>query len=259
MSREASFAARKLLERAAQHHVTPSQTCPLLPERGKFFHHERAKVRKARYRWDCLKCGKTFTTEPWLDTHLHAVHGALELEREGQQEGREWVRVGDAQAAASRTLTHGVCLADYCDILGCASYAPGYDLEEGGGGEGERARKGACEGVLKACFPDAQGTPFMQLQHQHLCLAPFQDKVQQLEREAEEEARFKWTPRKVLVALAVGVLFCFLLRRIILEDIRNPLMGVEERKKKDRAAAAATAAAAAAAAGSAGGGTKKTL
>ena len=70
--------------------------CPLHPIRDV---HGKAELAKLNYRvnlWTCAKCGKSFTGESDLETHIHLRHPELS-------------EAGD----------FSVCLADYCDILRC--------------------------------------------------------------------------------------------------------------------------------------------
>ena len=70
--------------------------CPFHPARDVF---GRAELSKLNYRvnlWTCAKCGKSFTGEADLETHLHSRHPDL-------------ADAGD----------FSVCLADYCDVLRC--------------------------------------------------------------------------------------------------------------------------------------------
>ena len=70
--------------------------CPLHPVRDI---HGRAEFSKLNYRvnlWTCSQCGKSFTHEHNLETHIHQRHPGLS-------------DYGD----------FSVCLADYCDVLRC--------------------------------------------------------------------------------------------------------------------------------------------
>ena len=70
--------------------------CPLHPVRDV---HARAEMTKLNYRvnlWTCAQCGKSFTGEHDLETHIYTRHPEL-----------------------SDNSDFSVCLADFCDVLRC--------------------------------------------------------------------------------------------------------------------------------------------
>ena len=227
LSREATFASQLVIDAARYSHVHVSNTCALLPELGKYFQQENAKSKRANLRWTCLKCRKTFFSEDWLDFHMHAQHGWSE-----QREPREWIKIGSREERGL-IATDGVCLADYCDVLGCESFTgdSGMDLE-GKSGETFRER---CLGLLLDCFPGSQSTPFFSLQFDQLCESPFNVKVQRLRLKAAERGRFKWTTGRILSAGAVTLVFLWMLLKVIEMDRKNPMKGVKARKKEGEA------------------------
>ena len=75
--------------------------CPLHPLRDVYGLAELSKLNYRVNLWTCAHCGKSFTGEFQLETHIHHRHPSL------------W---------AARDFT--VCLADWCDVLRC-------DLQEG--------------------------------------------------------------------------------------------------------------------------------
>ena len=70
--------------------------CPLHPLRDVFGRVELAKLHYRVNLWTCSQCGKSFSGELELETHLHHRHPDL----------------------ADRT-DFTVCLADWCDVLRC--------------------------------------------------------------------------------------------------------------------------------------------
>ena len=70
--------------------------CPLHPLRDVFGQVELAKLHYRVNLWTCAQCGKSFSGELELETHLHHRHPGL----------------------ADRT-DFTVCLADWCDVLRC--------------------------------------------------------------------------------------------------------------------------------------------
>ena len=70
--------------------------CPLHPLRDMFGQLELAKLHYRVNLWTCSQCGKSFSGEAELESHLHHRHPGL----------------------ADRT-DFTVCLADWCDVLRC--------------------------------------------------------------------------------------------------------------------------------------------
>eukprot|EP00808_Paulinella_micropora_P019866 g494.t1 len=84
-----------ILEASSAGYQLPSD-CPWAPERDMLKQQEDFKEKITQREWNCKQCGKTFTSEDWLDAHLDRKH------------------MQDIPA------TRDICLADYCDILQCA-------------------------------------------------------------------------------------------------------------------------------------------
>ena len=77
--------------------------CPLHPLRDVYGLVELSKLNYRVNLWTCSQCGKSFTGELELETHIHGRHSSL------------WDRTDFT-----------VCLAEWCDVLRC-------DLQEGRG------------------------------------------------------------------------------------------------------------------------------
>ena len=242
-SREAAQAAGALLRAAAAAGVAPAPACPLQPHLSRYAAHEAAKARKKDKHWVCQACGRSFSGEAWVDEHLRARHS------------------GGGGGSALRALPlAGLCLADHCGMLGC----PG--LRGGGGAAPPRDAPEApqrCQAVLAECFPeaaalaeeaaqgggaasdDASDAPaaarraFYEQQRAALCASTPEQRERAWEAEAAALRAFKWTPLRAGSAAAGALLFLWLLRLIVLEDVRDPIKGVKARAREREAAAAA--------------------
>ena len=99
-SRAKSRVARALLRKRGILGAAVPATCPLHADLyGDQEQHKRA-LRRSLYK--CAYCGKTFSSEDWLDRHFDRKH-------------------------ADTLVADGFCLGDLCDVLDCAAelVAPG--------------------------------------------------------------------------------------------------------------------------------------
>jgi hypothetical protein len=240
----AAPAAGALLRAAAAAGVAPAPACPLQPHLSRYAAHEAAKARKKDKHWVCQACGRSFSGEAWVDEHLRARHS------------------GGGGGGALRALPlAGLCLADHCGMLGC----PG--LRGGAAAPPPRDAPEApqrCLAVLAECFPEAaalaeeaaQGSggasdasdaaaaarrAFYEQQRAALCASTPEQRERAWEAEAAALRAFKWTPLRAGSAAAGALLFLWLLRLIVLEDVRDPIKGVKARAREREAAAAAAA------------------
>merc|ERR1712087_1000605 len=100
LSREArELIKTRVLAAAAAAGVQIIEQCPLHPTHDEWLsRQERHKTYLAGQLWRCEFCSKTFKTERYLDDHL------------------------DRQHAPPLHNSSNVCVADFCDILGCAGW-----------------------------------------------------------------------------------------------------------------------------------------
>jgi hypothetical protein len=112
LSREAaSIVETELLAAAltADVPLAANDACPLMPERSRYAAQEAAKTEVRHSLWRCGWCGKGFRSELLLDWHMHRAHAANDSGAPA------------SGATYSQQLTGGVCLADFCGMLGCPS------------------------------------------------------------------------------------------------------------------------------------------
>ncbi len=270
LSREASLAASALQRAALAAGVAPAPACALQPARSMYAAQEAVKLRKKDKHWVCQACGRSFMGQEWVDAHLRDWHGS------------------SAPRRGHRALpARGACLADHCGMLGCPGLGAGGGSGGGGGGGGEDGggEGGAvarCESVLEECFPEAAALTaegaaggegeeegaaqqrrraFYQQQLAALCHSTHAQRAQAWAAEEAAQSAFKWTPARAAGAVAAAAVFLWLLRAIVLEDIRNPIKGLKERRRerkaeeeaKEAGAAGAAADSAGSASGAAGG------
>ena len=252
LSREAALAASALQRAAAQAGVAPSPACPLQAQLGMFAAQEAVKLRRKDKHWVCQACGRSFMSQHWVDVHLRDRHSGD----------------GGGGPGLLRALpVAGVCLADYCGMLGCPGLAEG-GAEGGAAAEGE-AR---CLRVLTECFPEAASLAaegegaalgagadasallrrrdFFLQQRAQLCHSTHAQRAANWAEEAAREGAFKWTPARAAGAAGAVAVFLALLWAIVREDIRSPIKGLKERtreREREREAAARAAEARAAA------------
>lgn len=94
-SRQARTIINKLvIPRYSLQRLEIPNTCPLSPANDQYAVMEVMK-RRLGSKWMCSSCGKTYTNEPDLETHLIQTHNTQKIKG---------------------------CLADYCDILRCEPF-----------------------------------------------------------------------------------------------------------------------------------------
>eukprot|EP00967_Tisochrysis_lutea_P018525 scaffold20974_cov32-Tisochrysis_lutea.AAC.3 len=85
-----------LVREAGGGELPPS--CALTPNNDALAAHEAAKRRLSSSHWKCSFCSKAFSSERYLDLHLHRKH---------------------VDALPNSAMT---CLADHCDVLRCPAW-----------------------------------------------------------------------------------------------------------------------------------------
>jgi hypothetical protein len=239
LSRESTFAVTVLQRQASQALVVPSLTCPLQAHLGLYAAQEAVKLRKKDSHWVCESCGRSFMSQDWIDWHLQERHGGL------------------GAGGRFRPLPEqGACLADYCAVLGCPGLGALSEAEEG-------AAQQQCQGLLAQCFPEAaslaaegpgaggeedahtaQRRSFFRQQQARLCSSSYAQRAREWRALDARERAFQWTPARVAGALGTVAVFLALLRVIVMEDIKSPIKGYNERKKERLSKEAAAKAAA---------------
>jgi len=113
--------------------------CPFQPDHDLYLKQEEQKQSVRGAQWKCGICGKTFKSEFYLDRHFDNKHQDM--------------------------LSHDapVCLADWCDVLGCDQEGSHLHHLGGGGGGGGGCREDAlararlrCQATFYKCFPPEQ-------------------------------------------------------------------------------------------------------
>jgi len=140
--RALSRKARKILNELVFSDIetSPSQLpwdCPFNPIHDLFFTQEQSKQTIHNTQWKCSVCGKLFKSEFYLDRHFDRKHEDM------------------------LTQEAAVCLADFCDVLGCEgpSHIHGNSVVLGGGcRESEMAvQRMRCQATFHKCFPERLG------------------------------------------------------------------------------------------------------
>lgn len=131
-SRAKSREARRIVEerlvaKARTFDVQIDPRCKLHPRSDLLRAHEANKSALSSAQWKCETCGKLFRTEGYLDLHMDRKH------------------MGTLPADAS------VCLADFCDILGCASSGPAAGVACSA--PHMQRRRILCQHLMHNCFP----------------------------------------------------------------------------------------------------------
>ena len=121
--------------------------CPFHSSLDMYFdHEENGKQVNYRNQWLCTYSKKLFRAERYVDLHLHKFWGSR-------------LRGGEA----------AVCLADWCDILGCdrkGSGISGSDIIDVAPHDRSphRSHEHRCQAVVHACFPPSLGENNMAVQ-----------------------------------------------------------------------------------------------
>jgi hypothetical protein len=134
-SREArAIVQARLIDRARAHGVQLDRRCKFHPDNDLLRAHEANKTALASLQWKCKSCGKVFRSEAYIDAHFDRRHM-------------------DALPADAT-----VCLADFCDVLGCASAAlpTGAACSE----PAQQRRRVLCQHLMHSCFPPERNADY---------------------------------------------------------------------------------------------------
>lgn len=127
-SREArQIVEERLIAKAQTYGVQVDPKCKLHPHTDMLREHEANKSTLASTQWKCKICGKIFRSEGYLDLHMDRKH------------------MDTVPAEAN------ICLADFCDILGCRSLEPmaGTACSP----KHMQRRRVLCQHLMHNCFP----------------------------------------------------------------------------------------------------------
>jgi hypothetical protein len=127
-SREArQIIEERMLAKARAFGVQMDPRCKLSPQTDMLLAHEANKSALAAAQWKCKTCGKVFRTEGYLDMHFDRRH------------------------MDTVPTDANVCLADFCDILGCRSLRPSAGVACNP--QQQQRRRVLCQHLIHNCFP----------------------------------------------------------------------------------------------------------